>query len=144
MTLKELIHDTVMDIFEAGIFRKVKYVQPSGGQLYARMTVTSEMLKPLSCEANEATVSIESPRDRQVGDGRREMREQSWEAHAAFGFEIEAGTFLNSFSRLILSTADTPCFLLELKEAEFVHPPRKDPSSGTYMRLSITAKLNPT
>lgn len=143
-TFKQEVYDALLAVVETGAFPTVTYTNPTGGQLFPRMVVDDmDLAVPKQFEANEIAFTMIDGKEKMEADRKRVIQTVRWEVHIGFNEQVAPERFLEAFSRTVPATAEHRQFDLVLVDAEVSHPPRREPSHGTFLILTVEAQPTP-
>lgn len=143
-TFKQEVYDALLSIVETGAFPTITYTNPTGGQLFPRMIVDdTDLAQPKQFEANEIAFTMIDAKEKMEADRARVVSTVRWEVHIGFNEQVAPERFLEAFTRTIAANVDRRQFDLVLLDAEVSHPPRKEPSHGTFLVLTVEAQPAP-
>jgi hypothetical protein len=142
---KQYVHNAIVEALQQGIFLPVTYDPTT--KLMSVPTDEEDAVPPSSLAANELTCLFGLP-ERNRRERIMERGTWRWQVIVKFDREVVLEVFEESLVAAPILVARDPSkslrqITLQLIDAEYVHPPKQSPSSGTQVTYTFEARLGP-
>lgn len=144
-THKQAIHNAIVDAIQSGVFLPVTYDPAT--KLMEVPTDEEDAVPPASFAANDLTCVFGLP-ERNRRERIMERGSWRWQVIVQFDREVVAEPFEETLlASPILLAKDTNRglrqIIINLIDADYIHPPKQNPSSGTQVTYTFEARLGP-